>query len=672
MYESDKKSFNKWFGFLLASLSVFFLLAFFFDLAYRANYQKQTSEVAGTEIATTTITNSVTTSVSSGGNTTSGSGGSSSIQTGSTSVNLNVNGGNTSSYTSSGTVRSGRSTTGGTTGGTTSNTGGTTTGSTGSNTAGGTTGGTTGGTGSQTPAPSGTTVQTTVTDPNGQTATGYGTADDSGHYNVPVNTSNLSDGPLTVENKDVSDQVSGDTTSSLSEGQTIDKKTVTKKTTIPKVSMDAVISPTKKMEITLTGVKDPDTALWFNGKEIMAVSKETTWSYKLALKPGENDIEVYVKDVVGNKSDKIKTVVVQSDKAGEFAPVPRVPNVASGTHPYEDQWYASKSVTFSWTKPEDVNGFAYVFDQSPKTEPMDAVNTVDTKKGFVIGKDGVWYFHLKAQNLAGWGGTKHFKVQLDTTPPEAFEVGGEQIDAPVWETFKIYFEAKDATSGVGKYLLKVNDGNFTEVSSPYTVALQKVGAHTIIVKAIDKAGNSRESSRTIQVTERPVAPKEPVVKLDNIDKKPLAPQEPVIVTQGKPVPISGKAPANSSVLIFIFSKPVIAVVKTDSQGKWTYVIEQQLTPGAHTIYTTAIDAEGVVSPRVKLADFTVQAAQGGIGTNEQVRLIRNLPGTWSFLSTPVLIVIGILIIFATWFWIKRTLSKPGSDKFGGTSGGAQQ
>lgn len=604
----QEQKFRHWFGYFLGGLALFFIFAYFFDVSYSDRFQDRRA-VAGT------TTDKQLTTTSSGGTSTG---------TSSTGTTSDINTSNSGQYLYSGSVSNTGSSTGDTQ------------------------------TSSQDDGPA---VQVNATDKNGVTTSSVGTADSEGNVSVPLNTSQLSDGPIVIETRDISHVKPG---SNVSGATPLGSRTVIKNTSLPQLRFDGIISPTKSKEITITGTKSPHTAVFFNGKEVVKQNQEAVWRYRVSLNAGVNKFELWARDGVGNTSERVTTAVVQADNAKEGEPVPSEPSVVSNTHPDENHWYASRSIGFTWSKPDDVNGFSYVFDQSATTEPPNSVTTTDTNRGFSLNKDGVWYFHIKAQNLAGWGKTSHYKVSIDATAPQEFEIGADsQPSAPVWQTFTLYFQAKDSQSGIEKYAVKVDDADFVPATESYAVSLQKVGAHKITVKAFDKAGNVKESSRQIQVLERTTPVKEPVVALATIDAKPVAASgKPVIVQQPNvPVTLKGQGPANVSLLIFVYSKPVVAVVRTDSEGKWTYVLEQQLPLGEHTIYTTAVDAEGVVSPRVKLTDFSVQAASGG-STTDQVNLIRSgLPTFWSNYSVPLLLIGGLLIVGVLWFALRAVIAR---------------
>ena len=130
---------------------------------------------------------------------------------------------------------------------------------------------------------------------------------------------------------------------------------------------------------------------------------------------------------------------------------PPAPQIISPTHP-TGKWTAHRKVELIWPAPDSVSGikgFSFSLDQTPEAIPTDAVVGALSKLQTEIPQDGVWYFHLKAQNNGRvFSDTSHYQIWVDTTPPVI------QIDYPQnnrWypQTIKEYRgQALDETSGV--------------------------------------------------------------------------------------------------------------------------------------------------------------------------------------------------------------------------------
>ena len=80
-------------------------------------------------------------------------------------------------------------------------------------------------------------------------------------------------------------------------------------------------------------------------------------------------------------------------------------------------------------------------------------------------------------------------VFIDATAPEAFEA---EVDVSGWTSNNqptFTFATTDATSGIDRFEVKIDEGVWTEKESPYQVPVLADGTHTADVRAIDRAGN---------------------------------------------------------------------------------------------------------------------------------------------------------------------------------------
>lgn len=187
--------------------------------------------------------------------------------------------------------------------------------------------------------------------------------------------------------------------------------------------------------------------------------------------------------------------------------------VTSGSHPDPNAWYSTNNVDLFWNRPNNAYGFSFILDQMPSTIPDDQFDvTTETTKTYLDVTDGVWYFHIKAsgaQQKSPFGETTHFKVNVDTTPPDPFPVDlAEKLDPLklTTQTPSVAFEAKDSLSGAYRYDLYLNNELVKEnVSSPYRFEKMEYGAYTVKVVAYDRAGNGRESSLDLNIVP-PVTP----------------------------------------------------------------------------------------------------------------------------------------------------------------------
>ncbi|KKT44962.1 MAG: hypothetical protein UW34_C0006G0002 [Parcubacteria group bacterium GW2011_GWA2_44_15] len=123
--------------------------------------------------------------------------------------------------------------------------------------------------------------------------------------------------------------------------------------------------------------------------------------------------------------------------------------------------------------------------------------------------NGMWYFHVQLRNANGWGAVSHFRFQVDTQPPEPFEikfVGGNETDNP---RPTVLFSATDSLLGIAYYKVKIGESDSFTLSNeiientPYTLPLQMPGKRNILVQAFDKAGNFTNASAEFTILPPP-------------------------------------------------------------------------------------------------------------------------------------------------------------------------
>ena len=196
------------------------------------------------------------------------------------------------------------------------------------------------------------------------------------------------------------------------------------------------------------------------------------------------------------------TDILTTRTNGEYhilVPPPEGPEVFSSTHPNPNVWYSDSSPAFSWEKEEGVTDFSWSFDQNPNGRPNGVSEGIETIKSFSDVSDGIWYFHIRQKKKEVWGKTSDVQVRIDTTPPNEFTPKVESYTRLIDYQTMVYFETTDNFSGISHYEVSLIDLSvaepsrsfFTEEMSPYQVPFKKAGKYNVIIKAVDKAGNTR-------------------------------------------------------------------------------------------------------------------------------------------------------------------------------------
>lgn len=229
-----------------------------------------------------------------------------------------------------------------------------------------------------------------------------------------------------------------------------------------------------------------------------------------AILPGETSILFFDSSV--HLDDGKGTDILTSMGRGVYTlliPPPEGPKVFSSTHPDQNKWYKNNNPTFSWEKEEGITDFSYSLDQDSSGVPDNTSEGNLTSISYSEVKDGIWYFHVKAKKAEVWGGTSHYLVQIDATPPAAFtpEVSPSaktSVSQPI-----ISFFTTDALSGLDHFEFKYIDITalagetettfFIEAVSPYKLPALKTGKYLAVVRAFDKAGNWRDESVKIEI-----------------------------------------------------------------------------------------------------------------------------------------------------------------------------
>lgn len=196
-------------------------------------------------------------------------------------------------------------------------------------------------------------------------------------------------------------------------------------------------------------------------------------------------------------------------------PPPAGPLVASQTHPDPSVTYSSNNIILSWV-PEDpsVSEYSYVFTGAPLDTPDNISEGSKTSIVYRDISDGRHYFHIKSYQNGVWGGTTHFTMSVDVTPPAEFS----SIILPKPPLMRdresvLQFQTTDAYSGLDYYEVKVvplqgmtdagasaDQQLFVEATSPYVLsAFHNTGRYDIIVRAFDRAGNMRHTTTEISV-----------------------------------------------------------------------------------------------------------------------------------------------------------------------------
>lgn len=277
--------------------------------------------------------------------------------------------------------------------------------------------------------------------------------------------------------------------------------------------------------------------------------------------------------------------------------LPSAPLITSSTHPNPNEWYANKNPEFSWNLPSDIVAVRLLYDRYPNSQPTIVYSPPISSKKLEDLADGVWYFHAQFKNAKGWGGISHFRFQIDSTPPQPFNIKAiKESDFDSQPT--LLFNTNDDLSGILKYKVKIGDGDFIEVSkdlvehNPYPMPPQAPGKRLVLVQAFDKAGNFQTSLAEVEIK-----------ALDS----PLITNYPKVVKKGEAVVIEGQTYPQSTVNLWLERKgvnPAMYTSLSDDNGRFRVIIND-VEVGDYQFWVEVVDKNGSRSLPSQRFSFSV-------------------------------------------------------------------
>lgn len=305
----------------------------------------------------------------------------------------------------------------------------------------------------------------------------------------------------------------------------------------------------------------------------------------------------------------------------ETKPSLTAPVVTSKTHPTEDAWYSNNNAELCWPKLPGQLGYAFTINQSPEADPGYLIDSEDTCFNYreasrLTITDGIWFFRIRAKYADGFSPVSTFRTQIDTTPPDPFEIffeGATADDAA--GRFQLSFAAPDAASGIDHYTLLADDAAEGDVvESPHVISEEDAGAKTITIVATDKAGNTRAAtldmmSDDIQALLKSAAfvNAEPVLPPTVLDQIRITSVNKNLFFAQRVVTFEGTAQPNLSITVHIRSDEVTGVTTSDDKGTWRFNLDQPLAKGPHAVYAVAA-RNGIDSAPSDAVSFTLDEA----------------------------------------------------------------
>lgn len=260
------------------------------------------------------------------------------------------------------------------------------------------------------------------------------------------------------------------------------------------------------------------------------------------------------------------------------------PAVSSPTHPDSESWYANTNPKFTWEVPSGTIGTRLLVNQNSLSTPTVFYTESISEKQLENIVDGISYFHVQLQNQNGWGEVSHFRFKIDTEPPRSFRIQINEGKETTNPRPTISFGTTDEISGLDYYEIIIdNKEPIKTEESEYRIPPQDLGTHSIIVKAVDRAGNE-----TLAMAEIEILPIESLVITEY-------PEE---LTPGSILSIKGTALPQSTVRVYLQKdkeEVKVGETKTDEEGRWVYIEVEPVERGVYHGWAEAVDSTGAKS-----------------------------------------------------------------------------
>lgn len=297
---------------------------------------------------------------------------------------------------------------------------------------------------------------------------------------------------------------------------------------------------------------------------------------------------------------------ISSSKTQSLELLPPAPKIISLTHPSQNKWYSNDNPDFKWSIPQSVVGISFILNQDQFSKPNNVSQGIFSSKSFKNLRDGIWYFHLKFKNKNGWGPSSCFRVQIDTSPPSYFKVISDNKGDSTNPRPLLYLKAKDDTSGIAGYKIKIGDKFAFNVSTsesyPFILPVQYPGVHSIKVIAFDKAGNSIEKGVKFKV--------DPIISPNAI----ICPSS--VISGSEVIYIEGKSKPKSQISVFFRNGKRLVkkrIIISGKDGEWSLTENDLFMPGKYNVTAIAKDDRGALSKESTICSFRIISSGISIG-----------------------------------------------------------
>lgn len=128
--------------------------------------------------------------------------------------------------------------------------------------------------------------------------------------------------------------------------------------------------------------------------------------------------------------------------------------------------------------------------------------------------------------------------------------------------------------------------------------------------------------------------------------------------------LSGHAPANSFVTLFVYSEPIVVTVKADASGSWMYQLDKELPDGKHEVYTALTDTSGRVLAKSEPLPFVQTASAITVGSLELLPPTQEPPTFFGASGILTMLIFFVVILLAVMFTLGITVRRNKDDGTG--------
>jgi hypothetical protein len=309
----------------------------------------------------------------------------------------------------------------------------------------------------------------------------------------------------------------------------------------------------------------------------------------------------------------------QASSPVEQAGTPLPPEVISPTHSDTARWYNDNNPKFTWNLPSGIDGVSIAFTQEISSNPGTKSDGLITTKSYTNVEDGIWYFHVRLHNRHGWGGITHFRVRIDTESPLSFDINFVNLDQLDNTQPAIFVNATDSLSGIDHYQVLVGDAELVDVPSanitqgnPFFLSSTDPGKHSLVVRAYDKAKNSKSA-----ITEYTVSSIASPIFTDFPES---LKEKDILAVRGKTYPLA-------AIIVWLQyenEEPVSELVQSVRNGEFTFVAPERVKNGVYKMWTEVTDKHG---------------SRSGLSKRITIPVSRSLFLAWSEKTLSILVII---------------------------------